>query len=72
MAEEVDPAEAAPAGHGSDFSDALATGADIADIACDAGAPIDPAYAVAEEIDLSSKRLVVYRAGSVGRVKTII
>eukprot|EP00959_Pyramimonas_sp_CCMP1952_P177638 3713002-Pyramimonas_sp.AAC.1 len=39
MAEEVDPAEAAPAGHASECSGA---GSAIADVAYDADTPIDP------------------------------
>eukprot|EP00959_Pyramimonas_sp_CCMP1952_P189988 3974533-Pyramimonas_sp.AAC.1 len=49
MAEEVDPAEAAPAGCDSDFSDTLATGADVADVACNVVTPIDPRCAVTED-----------------------
>eukprot|EP00959_Pyramimonas_sp_CCMP1952_P151340 3166540-Pyramimonas_sp.AAC.1 len=60
----VGPAEAAPAGYASDYSDTLSTGADIAR---EAGAPIDPRCVVTEEIDIYPKRWAVYRAGSAGR-----
>eukprot|EP00959_Pyramimonas_sp_CCMP1952_P254538 5316472-Pyramimonas_sp.AAC.1 len=72
MAAEVDPAEAAPGGYDSDSSDALTTGTGIADVARDAGTPIDPRNAVTEEMGLSPRRRVVYRAGFVGSVKTRI
>eukprot|EP00959_Pyramimonas_sp_CCMP1952_P371786 7785217-Pyramimonas_sp.AAC.1 len=69
MAEAVDPAAAAPAGHASVCSDTLSTGTDVA---CDTDAPIGPRYVVTEEMDLSTERWDVYRAGSVGWVKARI
>eukprot|EP00959_Pyramimonas_sp_CCMP1952_P041571 869392-Pyramimonas_sp.AAC.1 len=63
MAEEVDPAEAAPAGCASECSDAHST---VAGVAYDADTLIDPRLVVTEEMDLSPEGRVAYRAGSVG------
>eukprot|EP00959_Pyramimonas_sp_CCMP1952_P265023 5541600-Pyramimonas_sp.AAC.1 len=63
MAEEVDPADAAPAGRASDDSIA-------ADVACETGTPIDLRSVVTEALDLSPERRIPYRAEGVGSVKT--
>eukprot|EP00959_Pyramimonas_sp_CCMP1952_P136117 2847899-Pyramimonas_sp.AAC.1 len=69
MAEEVDPAEAAPAGYASEYSDAHST---VTGVTYDADTPIAPRCVVTEEMDLSPKRRVAYRAGSAGWVKTMV
>eukprot|EP00959_Pyramimonas_sp_CCMP1952_P288621 6035573-Pyramimonas_sp.AAC.1 len=67
MAEPVDPAAEAPAGYASDYSDALST---VTDATCETDAPIGHVFT--KYMDLSNRRWVVYRVGSVGWVKTRI
>eukprot|EP00959_Pyramimonas_sp_CCMP1952_P327993 6866697-Pyramimonas_sp.AAC.1 len=62
MVEAVDPAAAAPAGHGSEYSDALSTATDVT---YDADTPLDLMDIATEDMDLSPGRKVAYRVGSV-------
>eukprot|EP00959_Pyramimonas_sp_CCMP1952_P414783 8690419-Pyramimonas_sp.AAC.1 len=65
MAEEVDPRDAAPEGYESSNSGA-------ADAACQTDTPIDPDYVVTRDMDLCPARRIVYRAGTIGWMKTNI
>eukprot|EP00959_Pyramimonas_sp_CCMP1952_P284393 5944955-Pyramimonas_sp.AAC.1 len=69
MAEAVDPAAEVLAGYASDYSDALSI---VTGVTCETDTPIGPGYIATKDMDLSPKRWVVYRAGSVGWVKTRI
>eukprot|EP00959_Pyramimonas_sp_CCMP1952_P152614 3193272-Pyramimonas_sp.AAC.1 len=69
MAEAVDLTTAVPAGHASDYSDALST---VTDVTFDTDTPMNPMDITTEDMDLSPGRKVAYRAGSVGWVKSII
>eukprot|EP00959_Pyramimonas_sp_CCMP1952_P114439 2392765-Pyramimonas_sp.AAC.1 len=63
MADEVDPADAAPAGCASD--DSIATG-----VTFKTDTPTDPRYVVPEAMDLSPGRPIAYRAEGIGWFKT--
>eukprot|EP00959_Pyramimonas_sp_CCMP1952_P268983 5624140-Pyramimonas_sp.AAC.1 len=65
MAEEVDPTCAAPGGGGPSDSG-------ITDITCDTDTPVDPEDAATRDMDRSPGRRIVYRAQSIGWIKTRI
>eukprot|EP00959_Pyramimonas_sp_CCMP1952_P347774 7284870-Pyramimonas_sp.AAC.1 len=65
MAEEVDATDAAPAGY--ETSNAGDTGA-----ARRTDTPIDPDYVATRDLDLSPGRRIVYRAETIGWIKTSI